>query len=129
MREQLINDMDNAIAEVKQWPKKNVQIFHHNDSDGLSSGAILNTAFERAGLGVRRFCLECGHKRIKADLAEIAQLDVVATNAFNYELLGESAYATVSGIIDRADCYRFVYSNLDDAVNELTLFAESGRAI
>jgi HprK-related kinase A len=54
---------------------------------------------------------------------------MLATNAFNYELLGESAYATVSGIVDRADCYRFVYSNLDDAVNELTLFAESSRAI
>ena len=35
-----------------------VQIFHHNDSDGLSSGAILTRAFERAGFEVHRFCLE-----------------------------------------------------------------------
>jgi len=50
--------MEKAIREVKQWPKKEVQIFHHNDSDGLSSGAILTRAFERAGFGVQRFCLE-----------------------------------------------------------------------
>ena len=58
MREQLIQDMEKAIAEVKQWPQKQVQIFHHNDSDGLSSGAILTRAFERAGFEIRRFSLE-----------------------------------------------------------------------
>ncbi len=58
MRDQLINDMEKAVKEVRQWPKKEVQIFHHNDSDGLSSGAILTRAFERAGFGIRRFCLE-----------------------------------------------------------------------
>ena len=58
MRDQLITAMENAIEEVRQWPKKEVQIFHHNDSDGLSSGAILTRTFERAGFGVRRFCLE-----------------------------------------------------------------------
>ena len=54
----LINAMDQAILEVKQWPEKTVQVFHHNDSDGLSSGAILTWAFERQGYKVRRFCLE-----------------------------------------------------------------------
>jgi hypothetical protein len=54
----LIETMENAIREVKQWPDKAVQIFHHNDSDGLSSGAILNRAFERQGFKVQRFCLE-----------------------------------------------------------------------
>ena len=58
MREQLINDMQTAIDEVIQWPCKEVQIFHHNDSDGLSSGAILTRTFERAGYGIKRFCLE-----------------------------------------------------------------------
>jgi len=50
--------MENAIGEVKQWPEKAVQVFHHNDSDGLSSGAILTRAFERQGFKVQRFCLE-----------------------------------------------------------------------
>ncbi|UCD77911.1 MAG: DHH family phosphoesterase [Desulfobacterales bacterium] len=58
MRDQLINAMENAIQEVRQWPQKEVQIFHHNDSDGLSSGAILTRTFERTGFKVRRFCLE-----------------------------------------------------------------------
>ena len=54
----LIDAMENAIREVKQWPEKAVQVFHHNDSDGLSSGAILTRAFERQGFKVQRFCLE-----------------------------------------------------------------------
>ncbi len=58
MRDQLISAMENAIEQVRQWPKKEVQIFHHNDSDGLSSGAILTRTFERAGYKIRRFCLE-----------------------------------------------------------------------
>ncbi len=58
MRDQLINAHGKRVKEVRQWPKKEVQIFHHNDSDGLSSGAILTRTFERAGFGVRRFCLE-----------------------------------------------------------------------
>ena len=52
------NAMEQAIQEVKQYPDKAVQIFHHNDADGITSGAILTRAFERQGYQVRRFCLE-----------------------------------------------------------------------
>ena len=58
MKEQLLKAMENSAREVKQWPQKEVQIFHHNDSDGLTSGAILTTAFERADFKVQRSCLE-----------------------------------------------------------------------
>src|ERR1700690_1386406 len=58
MLDTLINAMELAIKEVRQWPEKTVQIFHHNDSDGLSSGAILTRALERQGFKVQRFCLE-----------------------------------------------------------------------
>jgi hypothetical protein len=58
MREKLIKAMETAIGEVKRLPHKEVQIFHHNDSDGLSCGAILKQAFERSGFKVDRFCLE-----------------------------------------------------------------------
>ena len=58
MREQLIEDMQKAVEEITHWPRKKVQIFHHNDSDGLSSGAILTRTFERAGFEIKRFCLE-----------------------------------------------------------------------
>jgi hypothetical protein len=50
--------MEKAIQELYQWPEKTVQVFHHNDSDGLSSGAILTRAFERQGFKAKRFCLE-----------------------------------------------------------------------
>ena len=58
MINQLIEAMEKAIGEVRQWPEKTVHIFHHNDADGLSSGAILTRAFNRQGFEVRRFCLE-----------------------------------------------------------------------
>ena len=58
LREALIRVMENAVYEVRKWPLKQVQLFHHNDSDGLTSGAILTRAFERAGFEVLRFCLE-----------------------------------------------------------------------
>ncbi len=58
MLDELIQAMENAISEMRQWPSKKVQIFHHNDCDGLSSGAILKRAFERDGYDVSRFCLE-----------------------------------------------------------------------
>ncbi len=50
--------VDRAIRELKAWPEQKVQLFHHNDSDGLSSGAILTCALERQGIQVQRFCLE-----------------------------------------------------------------------
>jgi len=54
----LIKAMERAIFEVKKWPDNAVRIFHHNDADGLCSGAILTRAFERQGYVVHRFCLE-----------------------------------------------------------------------
>jgi len=62
--------MEKAIRELERWPGKTVQLFHHNDSDGLSSGAILTRAFERLGYEVKRFCLE---KPYPAVLAKIYQ--------------------------------------------------------
>ena len=53
-----VDAMGRAIRELEQWPDKSVQVFHHNDSDGLSSGAILTRALERQGYRVQRFCLE-----------------------------------------------------------------------
>ncbi len=50
--------MERAIHEMRDWPEKTVQLFHHNDSDGLSSGAILTCALERQGYKVQRYCLE-----------------------------------------------------------------------
>jgi len=54
----LIAAMEIAIAEIDRWPDRRVQILHHNDADGLSSGAILTRAFERKEFDVSRVCLE-----------------------------------------------------------------------
>ncbi len=58
MRKELISAMEKAVYEVRKRPQKKVQIFHHNDSDGLTSGAILTKAFGRAGFKIQRSCLE-----------------------------------------------------------------------
>ncbi|UCD31710.1 MAG: DHH family phosphoesterase [Desulfobacterales bacterium] len=58
MLDDLIQSMKQAIQELKQYAGKSIQLFHHNDSDGLSSGAILQKAFTRQGFAVHRFCLE-----------------------------------------------------------------------
>jgi single-stranded-DNA-specific exonuclease len=66
----LLEAMERAIREVGQWPGRAVQIFHHNDADGLTSGAILTRAFERQGFKVLCFCLE---KPYPAVLKEVYQ--------------------------------------------------------
>ena len=58
MNDQLIEEMEKAVHELKKWPGKTVNIFHHNDADGLSSGAILRRSFEREGFEIRSICLE-----------------------------------------------------------------------
>lgn len=55
---ELIEAMERAIHELSECPEKTVRIYHHNDADGLCSGAILKRAFEREGFRVHRFCLE-----------------------------------------------------------------------
>ena len=44
--------------DAYEWPTSKVQVFHHNDTDGLTSGAILTEAFERKGYSVHRYALE-----------------------------------------------------------------------
>ena len=58
MTQPLIKAMTIAIDAVQKWPVKKAHIFHHNDADGLSSGAILTRTFERQGFEIQRLCLE-----------------------------------------------------------------------
>jgi len=64
MLNSLTEAMERAIREMKQWPEQTIQVFHHNDSDGLSSGAILTRALERQGYTVQRFCLEKPYPKV-----------------------------------------------------------------
>lgn len=41
----------------------------------------------------------------------------LASNSFNYELLGPTGFETAAHITEQCDCYRFEYSNMLDAVD------------
>ncbi|MDH5783735.1 MAG: DHH family phosphoesterase [Candidatus Bathyarchaeota archaeon] len=47
-----------AILELKQTKPLEIILVHHDDADGLCSGAIMKTALEREGYKVKTFCLE-----------------------------------------------------------------------
>jgi len=47
-----------AILELRQTKTSEIILVHHDDADGLCSGAITKTALEREGYNVRVFCLE-----------------------------------------------------------------------
>jgi HprK-related kinase A len=49
----------------------------------------------------------------------------LATNAFNYELLGEAAFRTVRDIVTGARSYRLIYSDLEEATARLGELADS----
>jgi HprK-related kinase A len=40
----------------------------------------------------------------------------IANNAFNYSMLGVEGFDILKKVVDRADCYSFKYSNLDEAI-------------
>ncbi len=58
MKTELIDAMKEAVEGLKTYPSKTLKLFHHNDTDGLSSGTILLGAFTDAGYKVSRFSLE-----------------------------------------------------------------------
>ena len=51
----------------------------------------------------------------------------LATNAFNYELLGEAGFRTVRDVISTARCYQLVYSDLEEATARLGELADDGE--
>ena len=65
------------------------------------------------------------------ELTEIARAEAfmtLATNAFNYEMLGEEAFAAVGDLVASARCFRLRYSNLEEAVTLLNELADSDDA-
>jgi HprK-related kinase A len=49
---------------------------------------------------------------------------LLASNSFNYELLGETAFHIVRQLVGNANCFRLVYSDLDEAINALSELAD-----
>ena len=58
MLDLIISKMESAIKLMMEYPSETVQIFHHNDTDGISSGAILKKTFERLEYKYSLFSLE-----------------------------------------------------------------------
>jgi len=47
-----------AISELKSARTKEIILVHHDDADGVCSGAVTKASLEREGYKVRAFCLE-----------------------------------------------------------------------
>jgi len=47
-----------AILELRQTKPPEIILVHHDDADGLCSGAIMKTALEREGYKIKTLCLE-----------------------------------------------------------------------
>jgi len=58
MKSDLISAIHNAVKVLNSYPSNKINLFHHNDSDGLSSGAILIDSFNNYGYDVARYSLE-----------------------------------------------------------------------
>ena len=64
MIDNLIKKMEEAVNVLKKNPSAEITLFHHNDTDGLSSGTILLKALEQTGYKVTRFSLEKPYPQI-----------------------------------------------------------------
>jgi HprK-related kinase A len=58
-------------------------------------------------------------------LSKTESFMLLATNAFNYDLLGEGAFTTVRDLVSSADCFRLVYSDLEEATMCLNKLADA----
>ncbi|MDP2809148.1 MAG: HprK-related kinase A [Rhodocyclaceae bacterium] len=52
----------------------------------------------------------------------------LAENAFNYATLGETGFDAIARLLDQCECYDFVYSQLDDALEVFEWLASAGDA-
>jgi len=50
--------VDVAVSELKRAKPRKIVLVHHDDADGLCSGAVMKASLEREGYRVRAFCLE-----------------------------------------------------------------------
>ena len=78
--EDLLAAIRRAISEVEDRSDRKALILHHNDSDGLSSGAVLTRAFERKGFAVERVCLEKPYPVVLEKVFETSDRLIVLTD-------------------------------------------------
>ncbi|MBN2395348.1 MAG: DHH family phosphoesterase [Candidatus Atribacteria bacterium] len=64
LKDQYFNELSLGIRKMKEYPSKDILLLHHNDTDGLTSGAILLKALTRAGYNIKRYSLEKPYPKI-----------------------------------------------------------------
>lgn len=57
------------------------------------------------------------------ELPKAEAIMLLASHAFNYEVLGEAGFDSIVGLVSQSRCLEFEYSDLDLAVEALTDFA------
>lgn len=67
-----------------------------------------------------------GAECVITELPKAEACMLLASHAFNYEVLGEAGFDTITQLVDNSRCLEFEYSDLNTAVEALTDFA--GRA-
>ena len=100
------NTRKGTIAHVKV-PAASIRASAH-------SAAVRWIVFPQWAAGASLLCEEMS----KADA-----FLMLATNAFNYEMLGEAGFAAVHRLVTAAACHRLVYSDLAEAVRLLNEMA------
>jgi hypothetical protein len=80
MIESLADAMEAAISKLRSYPSREISLFHHNDTDGISSGAILSRAFEREGYRLGRYAIEKPYPRLLDRIFEESGRIIVFTD-------------------------------------------------
>jgi hypothetical protein len=86
-KEDFLNEIRKGIGLLRAGGRE-LALVHHNDADGLTSAAILQTAFARAGITVHRICIERVHPPIITRIH-----DAFAMTIFYVDLGGQAAPA------------------------------------
>ena len=94
--------LERGIATMREGGK-DITLVHHNDADGIASGAVLQTALGRAGFSVQRIPLERVHPPI------IERLHTQAASTIIYVDLGAKGAPAIS----TANCGRRLTLILD----------------
>ena len=88
-KENFLKEIHKGIGRIRAAGLE-ITLVHHNDADGLSSAAVLQTSLTRAGFSVRRICIERVHP------PTIARIHDEATSSILYVDLGAQAAPEIS---------------------------------
>ncbi len=92
--------LERGIAAMRQG-RQEISLVHHNDADGIASGATLQTALHRAGFSVQRIPLERVHPPI------IERIHTQAASTIIYADLGAKGAPAISAA-NRGRCLTLI---------------------